>query len=90
MQKSRHIFTPAFATCVGIPPILPSITHCSQCFLRSRPIAVPSNLDGTPAIFPITLDEIDALSSVRIYIPKDLRTQESRGLGIKVGATPIA
>jgi len=30
------------------------------------------------------LDEIDALSSVRIYIPKDLRQADARALGLKV------
>ena len=33
---------------------------------------------------PIQLSEVDALSSVRIYIAKDLRQADSRALGLKV------
>ena len=37
-----------------------------------------------PCVVPVHLDELDAVSSVRIYIPKDLRQPEARALGIKV------
>jgi len=45
---------------------------------------VPADASGSPQVVPIHLDEIDALSSVRIYIPKDLRQADARALGLKV------
>ena len=47
---------------------------------------------GTPQVVPIQLDEVDALSSVRIYIPKDLRQPDARILGLKVlsAAAPMS
>ena len=38
---------------------------------------------------PVRLEEVEALSSVRIYIPKDLRPPEARALGIKVTEAPF-
>ena len=40
---------------------------------------------GGPQVVPIQLEEVEALSSVRIYIPKDLRQADARALGLKVG-----
>lgn len=37
-----------------------------------------------PLVVPVSLEEVCALSSIRVYIPKDLRTQEARALGVKV------
>ena len=56
----------------------PFATHCR------RAVCVPADASGTPQVVPIHLDEIDALSSVRIYIPKDLRQADARALGLKV------
>ena len=47
-------------------------------------MCVPADESGTPQVVPIQLDEVDALSSVRIYIPKDLRQPDARTLGLKV------
>lgn len=41
---------------------------------------------GVPLVVPVSLEEVCALSSIRVYIPKDLRTQEARALGVKVRA----
>ncbi len=45
---------------------------------------MPADASGSPQVVPMHLDEIDALSSVRIYIPKDLRQADARALGLKV------
>ena len=37
-----------------------------------------------PQVVPIQLSEIESLSSVRIYIAKDLRQTDSKALGLKV------
>ena len=39
---------------------------------------------GVPQVVPIQLSEIESLSSVRIYIAKDLRQTDSKALGLKV------
>jgi len=49
-----------------------------------RAVCLPADASGSPQVVPIQLDEIDALSSVRIYIPKDLRQADARALGLKV------
>ncbi len=49
-----------------------------------RAACVAADASGSPQVVPIHLDEIDALSSVRIYIPKDLRQADARALGLKV------
>ena len=49
-----------------------------------RAVCVAADASGSPQVVPIHLDEIDALSSVRIYIPKDLRQADARALGLKV------
>ena len=55
-------------------------THC----ICRRAICLPSDEDGTPCIVPVHLHELDTVSSMRIYIPKDLRQPDARALGIKV------
>lgn len=47
-------------------------------------MCVAADESGTPQVVPLHLDEVDALSSVRIYIPKDLRQPDARTLGLKV------
>ncbi len=54
---------------------------CMQC---RRAVCLPADESGVPQVVPIQLDEVDALSSVRIYIPKDLRQPDARVLGLKV------
>ena len=51
---------------------------------RRRAVLMPPTLAGTPLVVPVALTEVVALSSIRVYIPKDLRTPEARALGIKV------
>ena len=51
---------------------------------RRRPQLVPAAGQGVPQVVPCQLPELAALSSVRIYISKDLRPLESRQLGLKV------
>lgn len=38
---------------------------------------VPPGAKGSPAVIPVALPELAAFSSLRIYIPQDLRTQAS-------------
>ena len=45
---------------------------------------MPAAGQGVPQVVPCQLSELAALSSVRIYISKDLRPLESRQLGLKV------
>ena len=49
-----------------------------------RPVPVGAGQEGVPLVVPIALEEVTALSSLRVYIPKDLRTPEARTLGVKV------
>lgn len=53
--------------------------------LCRRAVCLPAEEAGVPQVVPIQLSEVDALSSVRIFIAKDLRQSESRALGLKVG-----
>ncbi len=39
---------------------------------------------GSGAVVPVQLQELDCLSSVRIYIPKDLRPPDARQMALKV------
>jgi ATP-dependent RNA helicase DOB1 len=49
---------------------------------RRRAVPVdPSAAGGLPAVVPVSLEEVAALSSVRVHIPKDLRTAEARAAG---------
>ena len=43
-----------------------------------------SDQAGSPQVVPDKLEELEALSSVRIYLSKDLRQPDARALGIKV------
>lgn len=45
---------------------------------------VAASAPGAPHVIPVSLDEVTALSSLRIHLPKDLRTSEARALGAKV------
>lgn len=38
---------------------------------------MPPGAKGSPAVIPVALGELAAFSSLRIYIPQDLRTQAS-------------
>ena len=51
---------------------------------RRRPQLVPATGQGVPQVVPCQLSELAALSSVRIYISKDLRPLDSRQLALKV------
>lgn len=50
-----------------------------------RAVCLAAEDHGVPQVVPIQLSEVEALSSVRIYIAKDLRQPDSRALGLKVG-----
>lgn len=39
---------------------------------------------GVACVVPVQLDELAAFSSVRIYVPKDLRPPDARSLALKV------
>ena len=41
-------------------------------------------MPGQAAVVPVQLQELDCLSSVRIYIPKDLRPPDARQMALKV------
>lgn len=43
-----------------------------------------ARLGGVAAVVPVSLSELAAFSSVRIYIPKDLRPPDARSLALKV------
>ena len=61
------------------------LTHAATFAMHCRrAVCLPADASGSPQVVPIHLDEIDALSSVRIYIPKDLRSADARALGLKV------
>ena len=47
-------------------------------------MCVAADESGIAQVVPIKLDEVDAVSSVRIYIPKDLRQPDARALALKV------
>lgn len=49
-----------------------------------RPKLVAACTPGQAAVVPVQLQELDCLSSVRIYIPKDLRPPDARQLALKV------
>jgi hypothetical protein len=44
--------------------------------------------EGTPQVVALTLPDLDALSSVRLYLPKDLRPVDARRLALKVPTLP--
>ncbi len=52
--------------------------------LCRRPRLVRAQDPGLAAVVPVQLQEIDSLSSVRIYIPKDLRPPDARQMTLKV------
>ena len=49
-----------------------------------RPKLVAASTAGQAAVVPVQLQELDCLSSVRIYIPKDLRPPDAREMALKV------
>ena len=71
-------FSCAQSTCTSDHLIL--IRGC----LCRRPRLVSAQSPGTAAVVPMQLQELDCLSSVRIYIPKDMRPPDARQLALKV------
>ena len=56
--------------------------HICCCLLR-RPQLIDARAAGVAAVVPVGLGELADLSSVRIYIPKDLRPPDARTLALK-------
>ena len=50
---------------------------------RRRPRLVGARAAGVAAVVPVALGELDALSSVRVYMPQDLRPPDARALALK-------
>ena len=90
----RHL-PAAMVDVVGSKHLTAPIAHMNQpghcqvrvLLCRRRPQLVPATGQGLPQVVPCQLSELAALSSVRIYISKDLRPLESRQLGVKVGGS---
>lgn len=51
--------------------------------IRQRAVPVTAAVAGSALVVPVSLDEVTALSTLRVYIPQDLRTPEKRTLGVK-------
>ena len=49
-----------------------------------RPQLLRARAGGVAAVVPVALSELAGFSSVRIYIPKDLRPPDARTLALKV------
>lgn len=68
----------------GAQYLVDVLCNCSEASLRHhgankrRAVPVPPGAKGSPAVIPVALGELAAFSSLRIYIPQDLRTQEAR------------
>ncbi|PRW05917.1 superkiller viralicidic activity 2-like 2 isoform B [Chlorella sorokiniana] len=63
--------------------IVDVLCNCSEDSLRHqsskrRAVPVPLSTKGQPVVVPVALPELAALSSIRVYIPQDLRTPEAR------------
>eukprot|EP00884_Botryococcus_braunii_P015661 jgi/Botrbrau1/2779/Bobra.0164s0056.1 len=43
----------------------------------------PGVAEGTPQVLPLTLPNLDVLSSIRLFLPKDLRPPDARRLALK-------
>jgi hypothetical protein len=50
------------------------------CCRRAVPVAPGAK--GSPAVIPVALEELAAFSSLRIYIPQDLRTPVGAGSSV--------
>ena len=50
---------------------------------RRRPVLVGARSGGVACVVPVQLGELAAFSSVRIYVPKDLRPPDARTLALK-------
>lgn len=68
----------------GAQYLVDVLCNCSEASLKHhgatkrRAVPVAPTAKGLPTVIPIALSELAALSSLRIYIPQDLRTQEAR------------
>ncbi|EIE21291.1 antiviral helicase [Coccomyxa subellipsoidea C-169] len=50
---------------------------------KRRPVLVGARSGGVACVVPVQLGELAAFSSVRIYVPKDLRPPDARTLALK-------
>jgi ATP-dependent RNA helicase DOB1 len=66
-------------------------TVCASFLTNSQPsnhhrraIPVSASVKGVPLVISSSLNEVTAFSSIRVYVPKDLRAPEQRALAVKV------
>ena len=73
LQQPAHRLQAAHSpSCCGLLLLLGSRTPPPVCCRRAVPVAPGAK--GSPAVIPVALEELAAFSSLRIYIPQDLRT----------------
>lgn len=62
----------------------PDLLRIAWVLERRRPVLVSARSSGVACVVPVQLDELAAFSSVRIYVPNDLRPPDARSLALKV------
>ncbi|CAL8466224.1 g5760 [Coccomyxa elongata] len=72
----------------GVRYIVDVLANCAEDTVpghgpKRRPQLVSARSGGVAAVVPVALSELAAFSSVRIYIPKDLRPPDARTLALK-------
>lgn len=63
------------------------LAACDESRGAREPTILNSNHESTsklPLVVPIDLEQVINISTIRVHLPKDLRTKESREMGIKV------
>jgi len=76
-RKDKNVIVDVLAACTAAGPGGRST--------KERPMAVSPLLQGSvPAVIGVPLEEISALSTLRVNLPKDLRTTEALNQGAKV------
>jgi ATP-dependent RNA helicase DOB1 len=76
-RKDKNVIVDVLAACMAAGPGGRST--------KERPMAVSPLVQGSvPAVIGVSLEEISALSTLRVNLPKDLRTTEALHQGAKV------
>ena len=52
-------------------------------FSKEMPLPCPEGQTGELCVVPISLDKLDGISTIRIFLPKDLRKADSRNQVLK-------